>query len=98
MTKTQIGILTMIPNVSAFAFGPLWSILCDMFNAHNQVMLMSIIVSAVLFQVFSIDFASESYRTHSDLILDHELSQYIHCDICYQYDRIFLSSADDTTS
>lgn len=43
----------MIPNTSSFLFAPIWSYLCDLLSIHSHVMIVSLIVSAIFFQLLS---------------------------------------------
>eukprot|EP01038_Epipyxis_sp_PR26KG_P013484 gene13484-18092_t len=45
MSKAQIGLLCMIPNFTNFLIGPIFSILCDTWNAHCELIISSLIVS-----------------------------------------------------
>lgn len=48
MSKSQIGILSMIPNFAAFLVAPIVSVIGDHFNAHLELMISSLISSTVL--------------------------------------------------
>jgi MFS family permease len=45
--KYQIGILCMIPNISSFLIAPIFSILGDIFNAHYELMIGSLLTSTL---------------------------------------------------
>jgi MFS family permease len=47
LTKSQIGILSMIPNLAAFFVAPIFSILGDMLSAHYELMMISLVTSTV---------------------------------------------------
>ena len=51
MSKTQIGILSMLTPFSSFLFAPFWSFLCDKLDVHNEMMILSIIFSTIAFQL-----------------------------------------------
>lgn len=48
MTKSQIGILLMIPSMSSFVFAPLWSMFCDRLNIRSEVIFFALMTSQVL--------------------------------------------------
>lgn len=45
MSKAQIGILTMMPNLCSFLIAPLFSIIGDIFHAHYELIIICIIAS-----------------------------------------------------
>lgn len=47
MSKSEIGILTMLPNLCAFLLAPLFGIIGDIFDAHCEVMVFSAAASVV---------------------------------------------------
>ena len=47
LTKSQIGILCMIPNFCSFMIAPIFSIIGDMLHAHYELMMVSLIVSTL---------------------------------------------------
>jgi MFS_1 like family len=48
MSKSQIGVLLMIPSMSSFIFAPLWSLFCDRLNLRTEVMFFALVASQVL--------------------------------------------------
>ena len=48
MSKSQIGILLMIPSISSFVFAPPWSMLCDRLDIRSEVMFFALVVSQIL--------------------------------------------------
>jgi predicted MFS family arabinose efflux permease len=51
MTKAQIGVLCMLPNIAAFMIAPVFSIIGDIFQAHYEVMFLCLVVSVALTMV-----------------------------------------------
>jgi hypothetical protein len=60
MSKSQIGILSMIPNFSSFLIAPVFSVFCDMCDTHWETMIATIVVSCVFTQgmVFASSFVT----------------------------------------
>lgn len=48
MSKSQIGVLSMIPNLCSFFLAPLFGIIGDVFNAHTQVLVLRMLFSVML--------------------------------------------------
>jgi MFS family permease len=47
LSKSEIGILSMMPNFGSFLVAPLFSMLGDMLQAHYELMILSLILSTV---------------------------------------------------
>lgn len=47
MSKSQIGILSMMPNFCSFLVAPLFSIISDMFNVHYELMVVCLVTSTI---------------------------------------------------
>ena len=48
MSKSQIGVLLMIPSISSFIFAPVWSLFCDRLDVRSEVMFFTLIMSEIL--------------------------------------------------
>ena len=91
MSKSQIGILLMIPNISSFIFAPAWSLFCDRLDVRSEVMFFTLIMSEIL--TFSMYFFN-AFLSMSFVVL---VGSVVKAPLTTLLDSLVIDSLEDKT-
>lgn len=91
LSKSQIGILSMMPNICSFLVAPLFSALSDMLNAHYEIMVFCMITSTVAMT------ATLMCSSFGSFVLVTLISSILRAPVSPNVDALVIASLSDKT-